>query len=86
MARALIGSRTHEIDGEGLALTWTVLFYGADVPNGADSTICRATLTAAMTPAQIRDALRAAIAAEASRLGYPYQGGAVLIDLLFAGL
>lgn len=87
MARALIGNRQHEfVSGEGLIVTFDVTFFGQGVPGGADSTVCRATVTGGMSKAQARQTVRDAISAEAAALGYPYSGVAMVLDELFVGL
>lgn len=86
MARALIRHIQEEINGEGFTLTWVVTFYGADVPNGADSTVCAVTLGPATTKGEARVAIRQAISAEAAALGYPYSGVSTLVEELFVGL
>lgn len=85
MARALISGINHSIEGDAISLRWNVLFYGRDM-NPPDMTECAVTLPDTATKTQARTAIRNAIAAEASRLGYTYAGTATLLEELFTGL
>ncbi len=67
--RALCTDIEHQVSGDGINLSWQVLFYGSPLTN-PDQTSCAASLSGTTTKAQARTAIRAAIQAEADRLGY----------------
>lgn len=83
--RALCSNINYNVVAEGIDLSWQVLFYGSPLEQ-PDTTDCMASLSATTTKAQARTAIRAAIQAEADRLGYAWNGNAITPEELFAGL
>lgn len=83
--RALCSDIVYQVSGDGIDLSWTVLFYGSPLTR-PDSTNCAASLSGTTTKAQARTAIRTAIQAEADRLGYAWNGNAITPEELFAGL
>ena len=83
--RALCSNIGYQVEGDGISLAWVVLFYGSPLTT-PDSTNCTVTLAGTSTKAQARTAIRAAIQAEANRLGYAWNGNVTTPEELFAGL
>ncbi len=81
MARAIaIQNIDSTVSGDSINLSYRVLFYGADMPNGqADASLVSFAIAATDTLVQTRDAFVDAIIAEADRLGYPVTRGRVII-------
>ena len=83
--RALCSNISNSVSDDGIHLGWTVLFYGSPLTE-PDSTVCSVDLAGTTTKAQARTAIRAAIQAEADRLGYAWNGNVITPEELFAGL
>lgn len=83
--RAMCSQISSQISGDGLHLDWVVFFYGSPLTQ-PDATTCSTDLAGTSTKAQARTAIRAAIQAEADRLGYAWNGNVITPEELFAGL
>lgn len=88
MARALIRNYQDQIDGANLSLALTVTYYGSDVPNGSDTSLCTVSITPSMTETQVKSAIRTAVINEAKRLDYPFatNGAITYLGALLAGV
>jgi GH24 family phage-related lysozyme (muramidase) len=68
--RALIQNTTAETEGENIHLRWRHIFYGTSVPGTVDSGLGEVLVTPGMTVTQVKAAIKAAIQADCTALGY----------------
>jgi hypothetical protein len=69
--RALI-TKVHEpeIQGEALLVAWRHVFYGSNVPTAWDGGTGSILITSGMTASDIKSAIKTAIQADCTALGY----------------